>query len=105
MTEDQYSNAEIGKRLRRLRKAMSPTQREWAGNIGMSAPAWSNIEHGRNVPFWENARRIVLASGVSLDWIFFGIDLMMPRHITQALKRVGEAEVAGGDRAAGSLSS
>jgi transcriptional regulator with XRE-family HTH domain/Zn-dependent peptidase ImmA (M78 family) len=64
---ESLSAAAIGANIRNVRCQRRMTQRDLAGRIGMSAPAFNNIERGRGVPSTPVLCRIASALDVSVD--------------------------------------
>ncbi|MBM4164584.1 MAG: helix-turn-helix domain-containing protein [Lentisphaerae bacterium] len=64
---DSLSAAGIGASIRNIRCQRRMTQLDLAGRIGMSAPAFNNIERGRSVPSTPVLCRIASALDVSVD--------------------------------------
>src|SRR5215831_13694902 len=75
------SKAAIGDRLRRLRLARELTQQDIAVLAGMSPQAWNNNENGRDRIGLDAAMRLCLATGASLDWLYFGITWALPAEL------------------------
>jgi len=64
---DSLSAASIGANIRNVRCQRRMTQLDLAGRVGMSAPAFNNIERGRGVPSTPVLCRIASALDVSVD--------------------------------------
>ncbi|PYE80375.1 helix-turn-helix protein [Pseudoroseicyclus aestuarii] len=67
------SYAEIGERLARLRKSQSDlTQKAWAEKHGFNGTQWNNWEKGtRRIPV-DEAERLCIVYGLTLDFIYRG---------------------------------
>lgn len=69
-----YDVQAIAERVMHTREAYdsSLSASAFARLIGVSPQVLNNCEHGRNRPSVELAYRIASATGVTMDWIFFG---------------------------------
>jgi transcriptional regulator with XRE-family HTH domain len=82
---------EIGKRLKALRIASGyeRNQKGFVDLIGIAPNAWSQYEAGTRLPTLDQADKIVVATGVTLDWIYRGNVSGLPHHIAVKLGGVG----------------
>jgi transcriptional regulator with XRE-family HTH domain len=65
---------EIGQRIKQLRGALS--QRDFAEKLGLSLMGYQNYESGRRIPPGPVLSKIAALSGVTVDWILTGIELL-----------------------------
>lgn len=75
----------IGTRLRVTREALGWTQVEMCRRTGIKEQAWNNYEQGRRRIAIDQAYKVVVATGVSLDWIYWGSTLTLPARIDRKL--------------------
>jgi transcriptional regulator with XRE-family HTH domain len=59
-------------RLRQLREATGLSQTEFGRRYGFSGPAWNNYERGCSRINLDDAIRLALLLGTTLDWIYTG---------------------------------
>lgn len=84
----------IARRIKLTREALRLTQAEICRRTGISAPAWNNYETARGRPDLDPAIAIVRATGVSLDWIYLGLEAHLPANIVEGIRRLeAEAEM------------
>lgn len=62
----------IAGRLRALRQSVAASQVELCARAGIGPTTWANYEAAKNRPELDQARRLVDAFGVTLDWIYLG---------------------------------
>ena len=79
-------NAEIGKKLKVLRKSRGLTQQDLADRLECRRSTISNYEIGRRQPSIQELSRIASILGVSLE--YFGIDKGQDLHDLVARARV-----------------
>lgn len=79
-------NAEIGKKLKVLRKSRGLTQQDLADRLECRRSTISNYEIGRRSPSIQELSRIASILGVGLD--YFGIDKGKDLHELVASARV-----------------
>lgn len=85
---------QIGARLRRLREALGfSTAKEFAQFLDIDHTAWNHFERGRRAPLPADAVKVCAKTGVSLDWIYRGMEHTLPLHIVQKLHEVPEPEM------------
>ena len=80
------SPEEIGKRLKRLRKALGKTQAEMAELVGISKRAWGLIEKGARRINVGAALRLCDLYGLSLDWIYRGNIAQLPLNLIEKMR-------------------
>ena len=80
------SPEEIGKRLKKLRKALGKTQAEMAELAAISKRAWSLIERGSRRIGVGAALRLCDLYGLSLDWIYRGNIAQLPLNIIKKMR-------------------
>jgi transcriptional regulator with XRE-family HTH domain len=66
------SPAQIGKRLKALRKKNQLTQQAMADALGITQPQWNQYETGKRQLTIEVAAIIATNHGVTLDWLYLG---------------------------------
>ena len=76
----------VGRRLSHLRHALGQTQRQLAANLNITGPRWANYEVGTSRIPVDVALRLVEKWEVSLDWIYYGNEAMMPEQLLKAIK-------------------
>jgi transcriptional regulator with XRE-family HTH domain len=75
-----------GKRLSHLRGALGLTQRQIAGELNITGPRWANYEVGTSRIPVDVALQLVKRWGVSLDWIYYGSEAIMPKELLRKIK-------------------
>lgn len=85
----------IGARLKRLRLALGYSQaRPFCAFVGISDQAWNNYETGRRRISIDEAMKIIMKTGASLDWIYRGLDHTLPKHVADKLAALEKEEEA-----------
>lgn len=95
-----HTPAELANRLRLLRIAYGHLQgsvrelgqSEFSRRCGMTVGAWNNAETGDNRLGLDNARRVRLTTGATLDWIYEGDEQGMPHSLMVEIKRLEEVQ-------------
>ena len=87
------STSDVADRLRITREALGLTQAAIGNLAGISAQAWNNNERGRDRISLDQAIKLCIATGISLDWIFRG-DMSGLRHDLAAkiMKKTAEKQ-------------
>ena len=85
---------EIARRLRLLRKAVADSPTHLSVTTGITRSAWSNYENGLSRIGVDAAMKLCDRYHVSLDWIYRGLDAMIPHGLAKRLQEVAEAEEA-----------
>jgi transcriptional regulator with XRE-family HTH domain len=80
MTPDSQSVEAIGARLKELREASGLSQAAWCRSVGITTTAWNRYEHATLRIGIDQAFKVVLKTGVSLDWIYRGQGSPPPRR-------------------------
>jgi transcriptional regulator with XRE-family HTH domain len=80
----------VGRRLSHLRHALGLTQRQLAEILNITGPRWANYEVGTSRIPVDIALRLVEKWEVSLDWIYYGNEIMMPKQLLKAIKAVAK---------------
>lgn len=62
----------VGKRLIKAREKLGMTQTEFAEQAGIKIAAYNNYEHDRRIPSLAEAKKLVTAYGLTLDYIYLG---------------------------------
>lgn len=76
---------DVAERLRTTREAMGWTQAELCRRTGISLQTWNNAETGDNRISVDQAIKLCRSTGVSLDWIYRGIRVLLPAMILEAV--------------------
>jgi transcriptional regulator with XRE-family HTH domain len=82
---DAWSNEAIAKRLTALRELRDLNQREFADFLEIGWTAYNNYETGVSRISLDAARRVLLKTGASLDWIYYGNPAAMPQSLLNQL--------------------
>lgn len=70
----------VGDRLRELRESYGlQSKTAWSTSVGITLSAWSNYESGYSRISLDQALRVVIKTGASLDWIYRGTGKLPPR--------------------------
>jgi transcriptional regulator with XRE-family HTH domain len=80
----------VGRRLSHLRHALGLTQRQLAEILNITGPRWANYEVGTSRIPVDIALRLVEKWEVSLDWMYYGNEAMMPKQLLEAIKAVAK---------------
>lgn len=84
----------IRRRLILTRMAVSgDSQIEFCRRTGIRPNTWNNYEAGLNRISHDEALKVCVATGVSLDWIYRGIEALLPSLIADKIREI----VAAGD--------
>lgn len=75
----------IGERIVQTREALDMSAADFARFVGFSPQALSNYEVGLRRPNLDQAVQIVRRTGVTLDWIYFGVRAGLPMRIAMKL--------------------
>jgi transcriptional regulator with XRE-family HTH domain len=90
---------EIAERLRRLRLAYGFQQaRPWCQFVGIGETSWNAFERGHRRITLDEALKLCAKTGASLDWIFRGLEYMLPLHVAEKLAAVPDEELELTDR-------
>jgi len=76
LEEKSDTQAEVGKRVKEIRKFLGLTQKEVAQKIGIGNSYISGIEKGFKNPKFNFFFRLALRFNISMDYLFFGIEPM-----------------------------
>src|SRR5215217_9602304 len=76
----------VGRRLSHLRHALGLTQRQLAEILNITGPRWANYEVGTSRIPVDVALQLAEKWEVSLDWIYYGNEIMMPKQLLKAIK-------------------
>ncbi|ADR52579.1 hypothetical protein CKC_04150 [Candidatus Liberibacter solanacearum CLso-ZC1] len=80
----EFNSVEIGNRIKSIRKDKGMTLKEFGNLIGLSYAGLDNIENGHRKPRIETAIKIKYATQKSLDWIYFGDEIIVPKSIERS---------------------
>jgi transcriptional regulator with XRE-family HTH domain len=80
----------VARRLSNLRHALGLTQRQLAEILNITGPRWANYEVGTSRIPIDIALRLVEKWEVSLDWIYYGNEGLMPNQLLEAIKAVAK---------------
>ena len=89
----------IGSRLKEARRTAGLTQEELAEQVFLSTVYLSRIENGKVFPTLETLSNLCGALGVSLGWLFSGIEVEKEDYGNEQLKRVVVVQLGLGHRA------
>ncbi|MCB8819550.1 helix-turn-helix domain-containing protein [Microvirga rosea] len=79
----------IAIRLNSLREALGFKQaRAFCQFVGITDQAWNHYSSSRRRISLDEAMKIVNKTGVSLDWIYRGIEHILPVHLVEKLRAV-----------------
>ena len=79
----------IGARLRRLRLALGHDKAStFCRFLDITDGAWNHYEHRRRRINLDEAMKVVAKTGVSLDWIYRGLEHTLPLHVAEKLNSV-----------------
>lgn len=85
-------NLAIAKRLTRLREVVAPggNQTLFAASVGIDLKRWNNFERG--LPLSKDAaiQLVKKVPGVTLDWLFLGIEDGLPVQLHRQLTEDGK---------------
>lgn len=90
-TRPDYSGTDvpnIARRIKLTRLALGLTQAEMCRRTGITPPAWNNYEKALGRPDIDPALAIVRATGVSLDWIYLGLEAHLPANVIEGIRRI-----------------
>jgi transcriptional regulator with XRE-family HTH domain len=76
----------LAERLRLTRQSMKLKQADWCRFVGIGPQAWNNYERGINRISIDQAIKVCVATGVSLDWIYRGQLTGLPIELATALQ-------------------
>ena len=80
----------IAVRLNNLREALGFKQaRTFCQFVRITDQAWNHYSSGRRRISLDEAMKIVTKTGVSLDWIYRGLEHTLPVHIAEKLRLIG----------------
>lgn len=85
----------VGVRLLVLRVATGfegRQQRAFADHLGFGVTRWNNYESGRQMPPVDVALKICRKTGATLDWIYRGIEDLMPYHLVIKMRDLSDVE-------------
>ena len=90
-----WNAAKTGERLRLLRAAVGalerpPTrvgQRAFAGECNLSQARYAQYENGSRVPSIDAAAALRDCFGITLDWLYLGIERHMPSGLMKQIAR------------------
>lgn len=74
-----------GQRLLQLRRALGYSQSSWCKILGIKQPSLSNIESGRTNISVSHALIVYEQTGVTLDWIYLGLEQGLPAALADAM--------------------
>ncbi|MCK4766648.1 MAG: helix-turn-helix transcriptional regulator [Candidatus Aminicenantes bacterium] len=66
------NKSEVGSRIREIRKALNQIQKDFAKVLGISGPALSDIETGKNWPGLEILGKMVKKYNIDIYYVLFG---------------------------------
>ncbi|WP_162815786.1 helix-turn-helix domain-containing protein [Microvirga aerophila] len=75
--------------MKALREALGHTKAStFCRLVEISDQAWNHYEHGRRRIGIDEAAKVIAKTGVSLDWIYRGVEHTLPLHIAEKLQQV-----------------
>ena len=74
---DRESLINLGSRVKKTRKTLGVSQKDFAASLEMSGSYLSEIEHGNAAPGYEFFYKISLKYNVNPDWLFHGTGTMI----------------------------
>lgn len=77
---NKVDKAEVGGRVRAVRKWVGLTQEKFAKRIGYSKMQVHSVERGNVIPSNQFLEKIVSEFGVNASWIFTGVGIMMDQN-------------------------
>ncbi len=85
----------IASRLMMLRRALAgDNQAEFCRKYGFDARLWNNYERAVSRISIDNARKLWRKTGVGFEWIYTGVDVLLPRFIAEKLRDIELADTA-----------
>lgn len=91
MTQDfpnPHSKEAVAYRLRLARAALGLSQAEFCRRTGIATNTWNNYEKGLNRISLEEAFKVVNATGISLDYIYRGVEALLPSQIADNMRKI-----------------
>lgn len=85
-----HNALEIGRRIQAVRMAFEESPAQFARRVGISAQSLSNYETGYRRPGLDQAILICVATGVTLDWIYFGDNSGLPMRFASLAAGLAE---------------
>ena len=79
------SKEEIGLRIKRVRINMGLTKEKFAKILGLSGQYLGMVERGRGSLTYDKLEKLCKLSGLSADYILFGIDSSLTSDIKDEL--------------------
>ncbi|WP_456623867.1 helix-turn-helix domain-containing protein [Bradyrhizobium sp. P5_C12] len=76
----------LAERLKRTREAKNLNQADWCRFVGIEPQAWSNYENAVRRISIDQAIKVCVATGASLDWIYRGHLSGLPVELVTALQ-------------------
>lgn len=73
MRSEQYTDCEIGERIKTMRKRCGFTQSELACAVGVTRPTVISWERGVTVPVLYTLKRLSAVLDVTLEWLMEGV--------------------------------
>jgi transcriptional regulator with XRE-family HTH domain len=91
----------IARRIILTRRALGWSQAEICRRTGLTTQAWNNYERALGRPDIDPAIAIVRATGVSLDWIYLGVEATLPAMVLDGIRRIEQDDESDDAKAAG----
>ena len=88
MAEVLQRNAEVGDRIRELRKARRLTQPKVADRVKVTLRAYQAWESGENAVSWPNLEKLAVLFDVSPEYLQHGGQVTNPAHAATQLDRI-----------------
>jgi transcriptional regulator with XRE-family HTH domain len=77
-----HNPRDIGRRIEAIMKALGLSQAQFSRLTGVSQQALNNYLQGRQRPQLDQAVKICIRTGATLDWIYFGDPSGLPQKLT-----------------------
>ena len=90
------SKEEIGLRIKRVRINMGLTKEKFANILGLSGQYLGMVERGRGSLTYDKLEKLCKLSGLSADYILFGIDSSLTSDIKDELSQYTDEQITAG---------
>lgn len=85
------SRADVMRRITITREAFGWRQADLARKLGITPQQWGHYEKLRNSLPPEIASSLCSQTGVTLDWIYRGVEALLPPMVTDHLSKIRES--------------
>lgn len=85
---------DIGERLKLLREAKGMTQAAFSRTLKIDQQQWNNYERGFRRISIDQATKVCIITGATLDWIYRGVTSALPLELALQIqaRAAGETE-------------